>query len=54
MNFIHGYHFIQIFWSKKLFCEVYLMEAKSDTGIMLDRLIRMYGAPEPLVFDGSK
>ena len=40
--------------ARYFFCEVYPMGAKSDAGFMLNKFVRRYEAPKPLIFEGSK
>ena len=54
VNSIHGERYAQVFGSKEFFVVIFPMENKSDTGDMLDKFVRQYGAPKLLKFDGSK
>jgi len=51
---IHGDKYCQVFGSKQFFVEAYPIRKKGDCHEALKRFIREYGAPDSMVFDGSK
>ena len=51
---MHGYKYCQVFGNKKMFCEAYPIEKKSNCADALNKFIRDYGAPEVMITDGSK
>ena len=53
-NLIHGERYCQVFVNKDLFVEAYTINKKSDCHEPLDTFIRKYGAPDCMIYDGSK
>ena len=51
---MHGYKYCQVFGNKKMFCEAYPIDKKSNCADALSKFIRDYGAPEVMITDGSK
>ena len=54
VNSIHGDYYCQVFGKKSFFVEAYPTENKSDCHEELEKVVKDYGAPDSIIYDGAQ